>query len=462
MDRRLVALTVLLLSAPRFTIAADLPPGAMLRLGDTRFRAGGPVERLEFAPDAKTVTATVRADGRTERVVVWDAASGTPVGVRQLQPVGAVIRWQPSTILDTTRGVVITPGGTAVVRDFETRKDLARLGGHFARVTAVSVSPDGRRIATGSADGLVRVWDADTCRPLTEPRGHTAPVYAVEVSPDGRTALTSGADRSARVWDLVSGRELRAFPTSGEFPATFTADGSAVRIPMSGRVVVRDLVTGLEVVPRDRPKPELFPLGEWLLRLNGVCVAVSPDGRTVAIGSRSGEVQLYEAATGQLRRRLAGHAGACLAMTFTPDGSRLVTGGADHAALVWAVRLQDVPLSAELKRETRAAALWDRMARGDGEAAYAAAARLAADPGTAVKIARLRLKPTAVTTPVAAARAVELLEAIGTQEARSLLRELAAGDPAERRTREAAAALNRLSGPKYNPAGTRNTPGSKP
>src|SRR5581483_4106339 len=106
-----------------------------------------------------------------------------------------------------------------------------------------------------------------------------------------------------------------------------------------------------------------------------------------------GGVELVEVATGRVRRRLAGHPGGCFDLTFTPDGRRLLSAGADHSALVWGVRVQDVPLSAELRRETNAARLWDQMTDADAAAAYAAMGRLAADPAAAVRMARLRLRP---------------------------------------------------------------------
>src|SRR5207248_1880132 len=118
------------------------------------------------------------------------------------------------------------------------------------------------------------------------------------------------------------------------------------------------------------------PVAVLLGRL-GLCYAVSPDGRSLAFGHSGGTVGLYELASGQLRRLLPG-GGPCRAAAFTPDGSRLLTAGPDHSVLVWAVRVQDVAMPVELKRETSATRLWDRLTRGDAASAYLAMARLAA------------------------------------------------------------------------------------
>ena len=162
------------------------------------------------------------------------------------------------------------------------------------------------------------------------------------------------------------------------------------------------------------------------------------------IADYSGDVWLVEVATGETRRKLSGHRAASRAFAFTPDGTKLLTASADHTALVWAVRLQDVPLSAELKQETSAAKLWSAMAGGTASEAYAAMARMAADPRAAVAMARLRFKSGTKSDALADARAVELLEATGTAEARAFLKELASADPPTPRSREAKAAIARL------------------
>lgn len=400
------AVLVVLLVALPVRAADPLPPDAVARLGDTRFLAGGPVERLDFSADGRHLTAVTKSETET----VWNTSTWAVTReANPVRPVGAVVRWKPNSFPDSARGLAISDG-VAVVRDFETGTDVARLGGHFAPVTATVVSPDGKRLATASADGLVRVWDAATLRPLVEPRGHRAGVLSVAVSPDGKLAVTSGADESVIVWNLADGREVRAFAADADPQAAFTPDGSAVRFRKGVAWVVRDVTTGLEV---EKPHKE-----------TARDATVSPDGRTRVIFDPNGCVWLVEVATGEPRRKLAGHRGACRAFAFTPDGTKLLTASADHTVLVWAVRLQDVPLTPELKRETSAAKLWERMTTGTASEAYAAMARLAADPRAAAAMARMRLKPGAKGGEIADVRAVEMLEALGTPEARAVLKRL--------------------------------------
>jgi WD40 repeat protein len=272
----------------------------------------------------------------------------------------------------------------------------------------------------------------------------------VEVSPDGRLALTTGSDRSARVWDIGSGREVRAFALDEGGAAIFTPDGSGLKVRTAERVLTRDILTGLETARYDLPVVDpLFPFRV----VSPVPFALSPDARVLAVGRSGGELDLIETATLGVRRRLAGPGAACRDAAFSPDGSRLLTAGPGAGVLVWPVRVRDVPLTAELKRETNAAALWTRLGSQDAAVAYGALARLAADPTAAAKMARLRLG--AAADPLTEARAVELLEALNTAESRALLRELAVGTPS------AARALARL-GAAPPPTEIRTTGGTLP
>jgi hypothetical protein len=195
------------------------------------------------------------------------------------------------------------------------------------------------------------------------------------------------------------------------------------------------------------------------MRSLGIAAALSPDRRTLAIGGRNGAIELWETRSLQVRRTLPGHGTSCRDLAFTPDGARLVSAADDHCVLVWPVRVRDVPLAAGLRRETDAARLWNRMAYGSGKESYPAMARLAADPAAAVRMARFCLKPGGVANPIADARAVELLEAVGTPAARALLRELAREDLDGPRMRAARAALDRLGEPPLNPDGIRTIGG---
>ena len=87
------------------------------------------------------------------------------------------------------------------------------LRGHRRGVSGVKFSPDGKRIASCSADATIKIWDADTGRLEHTLEGHMAGISCIAWSPDS-TILASGSDdKVIRLWDVIKVCELRAYET---------------------------------------------------------------------------------------------------------------------------------------------------------------------------------------------------------------------------------------------------------
>ncbi len=97
----------------------------------------------------------------------------------------------------------------------------------------LAFSPDGRRVAIGSADGKIHVLDADTGAAVGPPlSGHTGPVNIVTYSADG-TRIISGGDNTIHVWaaepERAIGTQLPGVAFDGSVPAAVSPDGSTRR-----------------------------------------------------------------------------------------------------------------------------------------------------------------------------------------------------------------------------------------
>jgi hypothetical protein len=277
------------------------------------------------------------------------------------------------------------------------------------------------------------------------------------VSRDGRRLAAAdhpqvrGSRREIIVWDLAEGRELRRLPPpagAAAWSLALSADGNTLAAvggdanrgltKAGGFLVVWDLRSGEQKLARTG------------LDNNLVSVAFSADGRSLVTGGADGAVRLWEAATGQERHRFTGHETGVYAPTFSADGKLIAAASSDAPVFVWDVTgcYDKPPVTAPLSAG-EAAGLWDGLQDGKAANAFAAMRQLLCRPGPAVALLRERLKPApAVDEKVVRRwlRAVEVLEMLGTPEARQLLAALAGGEEGSLLTREARAAAGRLKG----------------
>ena len=78
-----------------------------------------------------------------------------------------------------------------------------------AGVTSVSISPDGRFVAAGSPDTVVRIWDVATGEQLKQMDGHTQGVTSVAFSLDGSKVVSGSWDKSVCIWDAGIGGQQK-------------------------------------------------------------------------------------------------------------------------------------------------------------------------------------------------------------------------------------------------------------
>lgn len=71
-----------------------------------------------------------------------------------------------------------------------------------AGVTSVAISPDGRYIAAGSLDTVVRIWDVRTGQLVERLQGHRDGVYTVAFTPDGKGLISGSLDKTLKYWDV--------------------------------------------------------------------------------------------------------------------------------------------------------------------------------------------------------------------------------------------------------------------
>src|SRR5262249_4467580 len=158
------------------------------------------------------------------------------------------------------------------------------LQGQKEGVTSVCFSPDGTQLVTASVDETAKVWDARVGTSLREFQGHTGRVSSVSFSPDGTRLVYGSEDRTARARGGGAGTQL------------LTLQGHAGAV---------------------------------------VSVSFSPDGTRIVTGgghrvppgqATPGEVKVWDARTGTSLLDLPGHTGLVGSVSYSSDGTRIVSG----------------------------------------------------------------------------------------------------------------------------------------
>jgi WD40 repeat protein len=248
---------------------------------------------------------------------------------------------------------------------------VLRGGGN--RLQDLAVGPDGRTLAAVDNMGFVYLWDTRTGRRLGGPFGPNQGNFNVLVfSPDGRILATGGAVENGGLllWDVASRTIIRrlaskddiasaAFSPNGSILAAGTVHGSLLfwnpatgeqlgpvlhphHPPEQGNGVILAFASGgatLYTSARDgktilwdvahRRRLGTFPVGGTL--------AVSRNGKTLALGQLDGSITLADAATGRHLTALTGHTAAVARLAFNRRGTMLASVSDDRTAIVWDV-----------------------------------------------------------------------------------------------------------------------------
>ncbi len=406
----------------------------------------GSVNRLAFIPGGNMLASS----GSDGNVFLWNLATGK-------------------------RSHALAGSATGDVSDSESR--------------VIAVSPDARLLGGFSMSGSnlhLRTWELatgkvrlDIKRPATQRVNgiHTSRVVVggnrvIEIggpdiaagplvfSPTGKT-VALGYGKDLHLCDLARGREVRRFgvPAGAVLSAAFSPDGKVLAAAANSELYLWDVATGTVLGRRDGHRGAT------------ACVAFSPDGKVIATGGADSTVLLWDVA--ELLRAPAGPEALSpkdLAAVWDQLSSANATAAYGAMRRLREAPTQAVPLLKEKvppvvapdaqrlavlvaqldsdKEETRKQAI-ETLTQLNELAEAALRKRLDENPGdkTGPILERLleRLdRPIESGDQVRALRAVEVLEQIGTAEAKAVLRDLARGAAEARLTREAEAALARL------------------
>jgi WD40 repeat protein/serine/threonine protein kinase len=174
--------------------------------------------------------------------------------------------------------------GEVKLWDMRTRRELHCLRGHSKLVGSIAFSPDGKWLASASADQTLKLWDVATGKEMQTLRGKANGIHGVAIHPDGQRLAWGNGDGTVTCWDRSGNKEIQVLQGC---------------------------------VPEDKN------------------LAFSPDGKWLASPGHGESIRLWDTTTWQSVVTLAGHTRPVQCLAFSRDSRRLASAGSDQAIRVW-------------------------------------------------------------------------------------------------------------------------------
>lgn len=284
------------------------------------------------------------------------------------------------------RAIVVQPDGRIATASFDTTiirwqpgRGVAEtvLRAHEGAVNALVALPDGGYASAGE-DRRILVWPKSGITPLRILEGHEAPVASLALSPDGTTLASAAWDGTVRLWPLAGGSPRVLDQHRGNVNAVaYLSDGTLASAGYDGTLLLHRGAGAPRAIPIGVPLNALASAGDELVvaaadgqlrfvnPLTGsmdvlpvsevplVALAASADGKRIGTAGFRGALVLANRETRAIIRRMAGPAFPLWSLAFSPDGTEILTGGADRLVRRWSVATGE-PVNPVLAEATEA------------------------------------------------------------------------------------------------------------
>jgi WD40 repeat protein len=295
---------------------------------------------VAFSPDGKIIA----SGGEGRMVRIWDAATGKQI--QELPVYESTDKEQPdvTSVVFSPNGKVLAArvtGKPIIFWDPDTGKKLSLSIPADSAPWSIAFSPDSDKLAVVNANAI-DIWRLSIEKIITNfsqnPARHIG--YAGDFStraifsPDATLLGTN----SGVIWKLATGEKFmsglelvsRQIAFSPDGKRLFTIGGTVVRtspqkkVPY-GQITAWNLETKTQQFQYTDKEPSVF-----------FCMAVSPDGKTIAIGGAiDSNVRLLDLSTLNLSGLLKGHTDQIVGLSFSPDGKKLASASLDKTVLIW-------------------------------------------------------------------------------------------------------------------------------
>jgi WD40 repeat protein len=283
----------------------------------------GAVWSVAFCPDSKRVV----SGSADKSLILWDATVG-------LQKQAVSGHGQPIWCIDASvdGSKIVSGSADKTARLWNAQSGLCEkvFSGHTGPVFAIKFSANGKLLATASSDNTAAVYRIKTGERQFQLIGHTGAVWCVAWSADDSMVFTGSKDTTIRAWDVFTGR--CKFQLAGH-----TADVKGISISLDGKQLASGS-TDATIRVWDLATKSSGPV---LARHDTgvVCVDWNPKDKALLVaGYISGSVSVWNTSTGEREVDfLPGHARRTNAVSWSPDGQKVVSVSSDKEIRIWSM-----------------------------------------------------------------------------------------------------------------------------
>lgn len=241
-------------------------------------------------------------------------------------------------------------------------KLIKSIDAHDGAINVIALSWDGKLLATGGADKKVKLWNASDGKLIKSVDAHDGAVTALWFGMDNTKLFTGGADKKVKVWALPEGKsEASVDASDGAVNGVIavqmmiiTGGGEGAKIwDETGNLIVPLEHPGMKCMAVNMTEAALYTADKdgtikWWTQASGngdfegtqgsaINVMVStPDGKRLIAGGANGTIKVWNTDSKKIEKEIAdAHKGGVNAIVTSPDGKSVVTAGADKAVKIW-------------------------------------------------------------------------------------------------------------------------------
>lgn len=199
---------------------------------------------------------------------------------------------------------------------------------HSASILSLAFNPQNGVLASASFDGNIKLWDSEEGREIRTLQGHNGFIYSVAFSPDGRLLASGSDDRTIKIWDAADGSERQTLRGHDGFiySVAFSPDGMRLASGSDDRTIkIWDIAAASEIRTLHTQSAFVYS------------VDFSPDGKLLAAGTHDSQITIWETQNGSELLTLKGHSNSVRSVQFHPAGLMLASGSLDNTVKLWSL-----------------------------------------------------------------------------------------------------------------------------